>query len=269
MSGAQLEVVRATGLVTIQDLGRRGHMHEAVPPGGALVPELLIAANRGADNPDGAPGLEIFGQLVVRARSDLRVAIDDTGAHPLRAGEELVVASGARRCAYLAVRGGLSAPLVLGGRGTLLCAGLGSPLRTGASLSIGTERDVHAAIDRFIESDTITIIPGPDRDAFTEDALDILTHAPYRIAPSSDRVGTRLVGAAVPRVPGYRDRSRPMVRGALEVPADGQPIALGPEHPTTGGYPVIAVIATAELGRCFAIRPGGFVRFTRRLTSLQ
>lgn len=62
-----LVVVRVLGLVTVQDLGRPGRMHEAVPPGGALVPELVVAANRAVGNPDGAPALEIFGRLVVRA----------------------------------------------------------------------------------------------------------------------------------------------------------------------------------------------------------
>jgi allophanate hydrolase subunit 2 len=79
--------------------------------------------------------------------------------------------------------------------------------------------------------------------------------------PASNRVGTRLAGPALPRRADYRERSRPMVRGALEVPRDGQPIVLGPEHPTSGGYPVIGVIASAELGRFHAIRLGGSVRF--------
>ena len=93
------------------------------------------------------------------------------------------------------------------------------------------------------------------------DALEVLVAAPYRVLPSSDRVGTRLGGAALPRVAGYREVSRPMIVGALEVPRDGQPIVLGPEHPTTGGYPILAVIATAELGHFHAIRLGGMVRF--------
>ena len=62
---------------------------------------------------------------------------------------------------------------------------------------------------------------------------------------------------------GYRERSRPMVRGAIEVPGDGAPIVLGPDHPTTGGYPVLAVIAERDLGSLFAIRLGGTVRFVR------
>lgn len=258
---ASFTVVRATGLATVQDLGRRGHMHEAVPPGGALVPELLIAANRAVNNADDAAALEVLGQLVVRAEAPARVSIDGV-ARELHSGEELVIASGDRRCAYFAVRGGFDAPLILDGRGTLLCAELGRPARAGDMLPASKARASRPQpVEPFVDTDRITLVPGPDRDAFSDDVLPRLVAAPYRVLPTSDRVGTRLAGAALPRVAGYRERSRPMVIGALEVPADGQPIVLGPEHPTTGGYPIVAVIATAELGRFFAIRLGGSVQF--------
>jgi allophanate hydrolase subunit 2 len=109
----------------------------------------------------------------------------------------------------------------------------------------------------------IRVVPGPDTDAFAPDALDVLCGAPFTISPTSDRVGTRLVGPALPRRATWRERSRPMVRGAIEVPGDGQPIVLGPEPPTTGGYPVLAVIAHTELGALFALRAGAPVTFRR------
>jgi len=269
-----------------------------VPPGGALAPELLVAANRGAGNPDDAAGIEVLGQLVVRAQVDVVVASDRDGTRELRAGEELVIASGDRRCAYLAIRGGVDAPIMLGSRGTLLCAELGRPLRAGdivrasdAAMSDALRTDSGlvagdaGVIDAqrtgggLVASDAgvndtqegrslsgdravIEIIAGPD--AFAGETLERLVAAPYRVLPSSDRVGTRLEGAALARAAGYRERSRPMVIGALEVPGDGQPIVLGPEHPTTGGYPIVAVIATTELGRFFAIRLGGSVQFVVR-----
>jgi allophanate hydrolase subunit 2 len=107
----------------------------------------------------------------------------------------------------------------------------------------------------------VRIVPGPDLDDFARAAIDALTSAPYRILASSDRVGTRLEGRRVSRVEGRPERSRPMVRGAIEVPRDEQPIVLGPEHPTTGGYPLVAVIATSDLGRFHSIPLGGTVRF--------
>ncbi|HUS30851.1 MAG TPA: hypothetical protein VMZ53_20210 [Kofleriaceae bacterium] len=276
--------MRTLGLCTVQDLGRRGHMHEAVPPGGALVPELLVAANRRVGNRDDAPALEVLGRLVVRAASDVHIATHRESCE-LRPGGEHVVESAPLRAAYLAVRGGFDVPVRLGGRGTLLCARLGRPLARGDVLRVGTEARGVGGVgdhgtsresDRFVGSDDVAVIPGPDLDAFESDAIEELVRATYRISPTSDRVGTRLEDLGAPSagsrassrnssglrcVEGYRERSRPMVIGALEVPRDGQPIVLGPEHPTTGGYPVIAVIASAELGRFFAIPLGGTVRF--------
>lgn len=259
-----LAVVRSLGLVTVQDLGRPGRMHEAVPPGGALVADRLIAANRAVRNPDDAPALEILGQLTIRAERPLRVATDTLAPRELPAGGELVVASEPRRVAYLAVRGGLAAPLVLGGRGALLCAGLGGLVRTGQRFDTAGLAEVAAPPpDPAAAPDTpIRLIAGPDAASFQPTALGLLLSSEYRILPSSDRVGTRLDGAALPRSDAP-EVSRPMVLGAIEVPRDGKPIVLGPEHPTTGGYPVVAVVARDDLGRLFSIRLGGTVRFTR------
>jgi len=256
-------VVRAVGLVTIQDLGRPGRMHEAVPPGGALVPERLIAANRATRNADDAPAIEVLGQLVIRADRELQVATDTTAARVLAAGGELTVSSEPRRVAYLAVRGGIAAPLVLGGRGALLCAGLGGLVRAGQQLaSAGLASVTPPAQAAAPGTGPIRLLAGPDPDHFAPGALETLVSSDYRIVPSSDRVGTRLDGPPLPRTTAP-ESSRPMVIGAIEVPRDGKPIVLGPEHPTTGGYPIIAVVARADLGRLFSIRLGGSVRFTR------
>lgn len=265
-----LVVVRALGLVTVQDLGRPGRMHEAVPPGGALVRDRLIAANRAVQNPDDAPAIEVLGQLAIRAAQALEVATDTIAARMLRPGDELTVSSEPRRVAYLAVRGGVAAPLVLGGRGALLCAGLGGLIRAGQTFATAGLAPRTASPARDASSDPtgdpairpIRLLEGPDPDHFAPGALDLLLSADYRILPSSDRVGTRLDGPALPRT-GAPEASRPMVIGAIEVPRDGKPIVLGPEHPTTGGYPIIAVVASADLGRLFSIRLGGTVRFSR------
>jgi 5-oxoprolinase (ATP-hydrolysing) subunit C len=296
-----LTIVRALGLVTLQDLGRPGHMHEALPPGGALVRGALIAANRLAGNPDGAAAIEILGTLTVRAESPLLVATADA-ARLLRAGDQLALSSEPRRAAYLALAGGIDAPLVLGGHGAHLSAGLGRLLRAGDRLSPASPSPPAPAVSPSAPAPAVSssapapagsssapapavspiapvppgspvgpplalsppiirVIAGPDLDAFAPTALAALTSAPYRILPTSDRVGTRLAGPLLPRRADHPEQSRPMVRGALEVPRDGAPIVLGPEHPTTGGYPIIAVIAHADLDRFFSVRLGGEVRF--------
>ena len=254
-------IARCQGLVTVQDLGRPGRMHEAIPAGGALVPALLVAANRRAGNADGAPAIEVLGRLTLRSESDLVVATDARAAAALRAGEELEVVSEPQRVAYVAPRGGIAAPLVLGGRGALVCAAIGPILRAGDRLVTADELDAQPRAPAVLRDAPIRVIPGPDLDAFAADALATLASAPYRISPASDRIGTRLAGPALSRRAGFVERSRPMVRGAIEVPADGQPIVLGPEHPTTGGYPLIGVVAHDDLDRLCAIRLGGAVRF--------
>jgi allophanate hydrolase subunit 2 len=271
-----LIVDQVQGLALLQDLGRPGHMHLALAPGGALVRAGAIAANRVARARDGAVVAEVHGALRVRAVAPCTVGIAEGGgarARRLRAGDDLIVASGRARVAYLALGGGIAAPERLGGRGAQLSAGIGAPLAAGVALREARDR----RLDREASGDelggwwqiahraagaavVVAVVPGPDVSAFAPGALTALTSRPYRIAPASDRVGTRLVGPALPRRPGHVERSRPLVRGALEVPRDGHPIALGPEHPTTGGYPVIAVIARAALDAFFAARLGGAVR---------
>jgi biotin-dependent carboxylase-like uncharacterized protein len=255
-----LVVTRAVGLVTVQDVGRPGHMHEGLAPGGAMVPELLAVANRRVRNPDGAAAIEVMGALTVRAETAVAVATDVLPVHELRTGEELTVVSDRRRVTYLALRGGIGAPVVLGSRSTQLSAGLGQMLSAGARLEAADAPVLVGEEHRFAGKSSILVIAGPDLDAFTADALTILTTAPYTVLASSNRVGTRLRGPALPRTD-RPDVTRPMVRGAIEVPRDGQPIVLGPEHPTTGGYPLIGVIACEDLGPFFAIPPGESVRF--------
>jgi len=257
-----IELVKVAGACSIQDLGRPGRMHEGLAPGGALVRALLVRANRAAGNDDGAAALEISGRVVVRAVAPVVLGLDD-GPRELDAGEELAIASEPRRAAYVAVAGGVDAPMVLGSRSTQLSAGIGALVRAGDVLAAGVERLAAGprAVEPFEQTGAIRIIPGPDLQAFAAGALDALCAAAFRISPQSDRIGTRLDGPPLPRLD-IPDRSSPMVRGAIEVPRDGLPIVLGPEHPTTGGYPLIGVVADEDLDRFHAVRLGGSVRFT-------
>jgi allophanate hydrolase subunit 2 len=255
-----LVVVRAFGLVTVQDTGRPGHMHEALSPGGALSPALLAAANHRVRNALDAPAVEICGQLTVRADRDV-VAATDRETRTLTAGDTWTITSEPARVTYLALRGGIEAPLVLGGRGTMLSAGIGKRLGKDDVIAAAASPEVaHEHVDAPASDEPIRIIAGPDPEAFAPNALDLLVSSPYRISTASDRIGTRLEGASIPRLPGERVSS-PMVSGSFEVPPDGQPIVLGPENPTCGGYPILAIISHADLGRFFSLRLGGTVRF--------
>jgi len=257
-----IAIDRLAGLATVQDLGRPGRMHEGLAPGGALVPSLLARANRAVGNADGAPAIEVFGRIAVRAEADLVIAASSRVW--ARAGEVVALESEPRRVAYLAVPGGIATPTVLGGCGTQLSAGIGARLQRGNRLAVGPvaprERPVEEGSLADLDRDgPISVLAGPD---IVPGALDALIAGTFQISPASDRVGTRLAGTTIAVVPRPIGPSRPLVRGAIELPPDGTPIVLGPEHPTTGGYPVIAVVASADQDRLFARRVGGRVRFT-------
>lgn len=247
-----LVITNVLGLCTVQDFGRIGRMHEGLPHGGALVRALLVRANRAVGNPDDTAAVEVLGRMTVRATAPIEVGLDGI-SRTLDAGDEVVVASEPRRVAYLALRGGVAAPVILGSRSVHLSAGLGAPLRPNATLSAGDVAARTRPVEPFVDGETIRVVPGPD-------PFPSMIAGPYKISPASDRIGTRLDGPPIARADAV-DRTRPMVCGAIEVPRDGMPIVLGPEHPTTGGYPVIGVIASADLDRFFAIRLGGTVRF--------
>jgi allophanate hydrolase subunit 2 len=110
----------------------------------------------------------------------------------------------------------------------------------------------------------ICVVPGPDLERFDASALGLLLASEFRVDPRSDRVGTRLAGPALPRVRddlGDLGPSCPMVRGAIQVPPSGAPIVMGPDHPTTGGYPVLATVVVASLGALGARPAGAVIRF--------
>jgi biotin-dependent carboxylase-like uncharacterized protein len=262
-----IEVVGISGVVLVQDSGRPGRMHQGIPPGGALVPELLARANAAAANQPGEAALEIFGAVAIASRrGGLRVATDDGAVSTLDPGTVWRVACEGARVRYAAVRGGVAVPEVLGGRGTLLVAGLGGhegrPLRKGDVLPVGDA--TACSIDAPPVPDPrspIRVVGGPDARRFGPRALEVLLTSEYRVSLRSDRVGLRLTGPALSRVDDDAAASTPMVRGAIQVPASGEPIVLGPDHPTMGGYPVLATVVSSDLGALMVRSPGDAVRF--------
>lgn len=261
-----IEVVAVAGLVTIQDGGRPGRMHEGVPPGGALVPELLARANAGAHNALLDPAIEVLGSLTIVARGPVVVAADDGVPRSLREGDTWAVACGASRVRYAALRGAVDVPPVLGGRGTLLVAGLGGhegrALRRGDVLRAGNAAEHRGLAPSAPSLDAaIRVVPGPDLDRFESRALDVLLASDFRVSARSNRTGMRLEGPPLPRADDDTAISAPMVRGSIQVPLSGEAIVLGPDHPTTGGYPVLATVVHADLGALAARPVGALVRF--------
>lgn len=264
-----LRVIAAPACATIQDRGRGGQLGRGLPPSGPLDVETFEAANAAAGNPRGAAAIEVpLGSLEVEAKAGAVVSIDGAPAIALAGGERLRVAAAERAVRYLAVRGGCDVPEVLGARATLLVARLGGldgrALKRGDVIAIGDasgdDGAREAAIDRE-EGEWIDVDPGPHLARFPADAMDALLAAEWRVSRLGDRVGVRLEGGRVPREGPDPALPVPMMRGAIEVATDGTPIVLGPDHPTTGGYPVIAVVRARGQAALARRPPGGAVRF--------
>lgn len=283
-----LEVLATGPMATVQDLGRPGRGDLGVGRSGAADRGALRLANRLLANPEGAAALEVtLGGLRVRAHGDLLVAltgapcpatVTDAAGRARGIGHQAVerVPHGATLRlgtpsrglrTYVAVRGGLDVPEVLGSRSTDTMAGLG-PERpaTGCLLPVGPPPEDFPLVDLVPMAGqpaepVLEILPGPRDDWFTATALKTLCSAPYEVTVDSDRVGMRLRG---PRLERAREGELPpegMVPGALQVPPSGQPTLFLADHPVTGGYPVIAVVRTPDVDRAAQTRPGQLIRF--------
>ncbi|MDG4822280.1 biotin-dependent carboxyltransferase family protein [Asanoa sp. WMMD1127] len=274
-----MRVVRAGALTTVQDLGRPGYAHLGVPRSGALDGPALRRANALVGNPPGAAGLEttltgcafrlVADGTIAVTGATARVRVDGAEVGP---DEAVEVPAGAlvdvgRATAgvrsYVAVAGGLDVPPVLGSRSTDTLSGLGPPrLRDGDLLRVGSPVGAVARLKATPPAPAEIVLPvvlGPRHDWFTAEAVETLLTTAYAVSPQSNRVGARLAGAALARADAGELPSEGVVLGAVQVPADGQPLVFLADHPTTGGYPVIAVVT--DVTALAQARPGSTVRF--------
>lgn len=271
-----ITVVRSGPLTTVQDLGRPGYAYLGVPRSGALDPAALRRANALVGNPPDAAGLEttLMG-CALRFDRAARVAVTGAVAR-LRldrvdvAGEVIEVPAGsvldvgrATRGvrSYVAVAGGIGVEAVLGSRSTDTLSGLGPPrLGDGMTLpvgdDVGADRTAVEATVPVPDEFTLGVRLGPRDDWFV--AAELFGSA-YTVSPLSNRVGCRLAGSALSRTRPGELPSEGVVLGAVQVPADGQPLIFLADHPTTGGYPVIAVVD--DVSPLAQARPGTTVRF--------
>ncbi len=171
---------------------------------------------------------------------------------------------------YVAVRGGLDVPEVLGSRSYDTLGGIGpTPCRPGGVLPVGPVAACRPAwyeqvpVTRMAGAAEVRAVLGPRDDWFDQDAVGAMFSSTWRVSAASDRVGLRLNGPAMRSRDGELP-SEPMLPGAIQVPAGGDPIVLGPDSGTTGGYPVIAVVLDEDLDLLGQLRPGEIVRFRRR-----
>jgi allophanate hydrolase len=282
--------VLAPGLhTTVQDLGRPGYQAIGVPASGALDGFSLRLANALVGNPPGTPALEVLisGPTFEVAADTVRVALAGVGASlaigtekarvgagqsaTLPRGEAIEVVAGRQSaCCYLAVEGGVAVPLVLGSASTYVRAAIGGldgrALRRGDFVPVAMAR----ASDRaeLLSSpivatgdQPIRVVLGPQQEYFTDEAVAAFLGAEFRISQSADRMGMRLDGPFLQHRRGWDIVSDAITTGAIQVPGSGQPILLLADHQTTGGYPKIATVISADLPVVGRRRPGDPLRF--------
>jgi biotin-dependent carboxylase-like uncharacterized protein len=268
---------------TVQDRGRPGWASIGVPRSGAADLAAHDLANRLVGNrPEAATIEATAGGVRVRAERSVLVAVTGAPApvvvdgrpapldapFTLRAGAVLELGLPARGLrSYVAVRGGIDVPPVLGSRSTDTLSGLGpAPLRAGDRLPVGSLAGDEPVVDvapvaRPAERPVLRVLPGPRRDWLDPGAWTALCGAGWTVSSDSDRVGVRLTGPRLARAVDGELPSEGLVAGAVQVPPDGAPVLFLADHPVTGGYPVLAVVVTADLPAAAQLRPGDQVRF--------
>src|SRR4051812_23340946 len=278
-----LRVVETGAQTTVQDAGRPGLAHLGVPRSGWLDDPAARLGNRLVGNREDLAVLEcLLGGLILETTVSVTVAVTGAecevraGGRPvahgapvgLRADEGLSLGSVRRgaRC-YVAVGGGIAVEPVLRSRATDTFSGIGPDLvQRGSLLPVGPASGRPPGEGQQLDSRldgprVLRCWPGPRTGWFTDDALATLTTSSYSVHPDSDRVGLRLSGRALARRVSAELPSEGLVLGAVQVPGDGCPLVFLNDHPTTGGYPVVAVVDPRDLCACAQLRPGDEVRF--------
>ncbi len=285
--GRWAEVVDPGLLTLVQDHGRLGVAGIGVPGAGASDPDGLLLANRLVGNPDRAAVLELSATgPTLRFAVDVHVAVvgcrsgavdieldgrpcPDSAVVPVGPGQLLAVGqvrTGLRAC--LAVSGGFETPMVMGSRSSDVLTGLGpGPLRAGDRLDLGRPLRPHGSLvpsgngAASARPRAVRVLAGPRYAAGP--AWDRLVEDRWTVDVTSNRIGVRLVGTGGPLPPGPAGAvSTGMVTGAVQVPPDGRPIILLPDHATVGGYPVIACVIAADRSVVAQLAPGDQLTFT-------
>lgn len=282
-----LVVESCAPMLTVQDDGRTGRGHQGVARSGAFDQRARAAANRLVGNHRDAAVLEaLLGSCALVATEAAVIAV--TGARvpvvmngrPAAQDMAVFLAEGDRLNigmpteglrAYVSLRGGVGGPLVLGSRSYDSLGRIGpAPLAPGDEIICAhdtTETDPWfepIPTRAMAAQPTLALMDGPRLAWLTDDACHQLTSAVWTVDGASDRIGVRLLGPRLTRWPHlvYAELpSEAMIPGAVQVPLNGQPIILGPDCGTTGGYPVVGVVTARSLGDVAQLRPGDHLRF--------
>jgi biotin-dependent carboxylase-like uncharacterized protein len=268
----------------VQDGGRYGAQRYGLTPSGAADRLALAAANGLVGNATFAAAIEVGPLATTMTARDGAVRVALTGAVRdvevagrevsfnqsmlLKDGESLTLGFGrAGTFSYVAIEGGVQGEPMFGSLAVNARAGLGSPfprpLQAGDVLEVRTAR---VAAERRVDlpaaaEGPIRVVMGPQDDEFGDDAKALFLESEWKISATSDRMGYRLEGPVIKHLHGHNIVSDGTVNGSIQVPGNGQPIVLMPDRGTSGGYPKIATVISADLGRFAQIPAGRPFRF--------
>jgi biotin-dependent carboxylase-like uncharacterized protein len=286
VTGPHLFALAPAPFITLQDAGRVGWKRFGVAGAGAMDIEALAAANALVGNPPDAPALEFAhaaGTWRVQATT-CRIAVtggtfrSSVGGRPLppwhsvtvREGDLLEIGGAADAVwGYLAIAGGIDLPGQLGSLSTHVRSGIGGlggrAIRAGDEVPLVSDRAPRghevALASAGAEAGPIRVVLGPQDDFFTPEAVEAFLDEAFTLTFQFDRLGYRLTGPVLEHAKGFNIISDGVVPGCIQVPGDGQPIVLMRDCQPPGGYPKIATVITADLGRLAQCRPGTEVRF--------
>jgi biotin-dependent carboxylase-like uncharacterized protein len=271
LSSPAIEITDLTGIATIQDSGRRGFNKFGVPTSGAMDWYAYQAANSLLSNPANSAVIELgLGEITFHSLRNTVLSVTGAGyevenyiwTFPLwtsfyvRAGWTVrVKKTSGGNWAYIAIAGGFDSPVIMNSRSTYLRGGIGSALKVGDILpAFAPNTDLlklaardYSPLMPYSQTPTIEIIPAPQADWVTPEGIRTFYKSEYTLSPSFDRMGYRLQGSPIEKAITQELISEGMTMGSIQVPADGQPIVMMADAPTTGGYPKIANVARASL----------------------
>jgi len=295
MTGGVLRVIQPGLHTTVQDIGRIGSQRLGIPVSGALDPLALRAANVVVGNPQSTAGLEIavMGPALELETESARVAVAGQGARlvhepangsspkeiaqlqsvRLTKGDRVRVSAATdSSVAYLAIQGGLALAPFMGSLSTYVRGGFGG--FNGRALSVGdclplhdetAEASAEVSLSQFDLSPPaiVRVVLGPQDDYFSQETIAIFLSSSYTISREADRMGLRLDGQPLEHSKGYNIVSDGIAPGSIQVPGSCLPIILLADRQTTGGYPKIATVISADLAGVGRLRPGARIGFDR------
>ena len=289
MSNAFFKVLRSGINTTFQDEGRFGLQHYGVPAGGCMDMESFFLSNALVKNKtkEGViefayqgPLLELIkGETKIAITGDVSFKIIDRNnetvdgkcnrSYNIKEGDKIdILATQGSVYGYLAVEGGFNLKPFFNSVSTLTKANIGPnegkkiEINDQINLNKNSNKKTNFFVNNLVnKNNTIRVLKGPQFEYFSKLSLNDFFSINYNITNLTDRMGARLKGPIIKNLISTNIRSEGIIKGAIQVPADGQPIILLTDHPTIGGYPKIAHVISADYDLLIQKKPGTSISF--------